>query len=190
LRKEVETAKKGGAGPSTGGSAGSSAEVAALKQKNADLEKAARVLADQVTQLCDKAEKAQELEDTVNKLDSENEQLATDIKNLEAELDARETEVENVLSDNDQLVLKLESLGIKVDFTDKGIAFTENDGSKAAPSRAAPPAKAAPAGAKPAALAAPAPAARNRTSSKAAEEAAAKGDMKSLLSMSVDDLLG
>jgi len=192
LRKDVELKTKQLAQGSTGGTGGNSAELTTLRQKNAELEKAARVLADQVTQLCDKAEKVHELEETVNKLDGENEQLSNDIKAIEAELDAREAEVENVLSDNDQLVLKLESLGIKVEFTSKGIAFQETDGKSSRPAASAQATAKAVSAAAPktgSALSPPQGRARAPSNSKA-EEAAAKGDMKELMSLSVDDLLG
>jgi len=101
-------------------------KITDLEEKNRKLEAAAKTLAQQVTQLCDRVEKAQELEELVNKLDGENEQLANDIKALEKELDARETEIENVLADNQTLVVKLNAVGITVEFTEKGIKFTES----------------------------------------------------------------
>jgi len=98
-------------------------EARILKEKNISLEKAAATLAAQVTQLCDAVERGRELEGSYSKLDRENERLANEVKVLEAELNARETEIENVLSDNEQLVLKLNSLGLKVKLTDEGITF-------------------------------------------------------------------
>jgi len=100
-------------------------EIKILLEENASLKRAAGTLASQVSQLCDSVEKTREVEEAYTKLDAENERLANEVKTLESELNARETEIENVLSDNEHLVMKLNSLGVVVKLTDTGISFSK-----------------------------------------------------------------
>jgi len=100
-------------------------EIKILLEENASLKKAAGTLASQVSQLCDSVEKTREIEEAYARLDEENERLAKEVKTLESELNARETEIENVLSDNENLVMKLNSLGVVVKLTDQGISFSK-----------------------------------------------------------------
>jgi len=123
LRDEVSTLQKQKLHTPSGG--GNSAELDRLIHENKELRDAkyqlqnqAAKLAEQLTVLCDQAERAATVQQEKDQLDKQLEKVLT-------ELDNRELELEQILADHDQLVNKLASFGVNVQNTDQGLVFSE-----------------------------------------------------------------
>jgi len=123
LREQVSTLQKQQNKPSSADGGASSAEVQRLLTENKDLREAknqlqsqAVQLAEQLTNICDQAERAALIQ-------NEKEQLSKELEKVLSELDNRELELEQILSDHDHLVAKLGTLGVTVQNTEQGLLF-------------------------------------------------------------------
>jgi len=212
-----------------GGEGGSmEATVAALKKENDDLlieikdieaeEVALRHTCETLeTKLRDTQSREEAntntLTETITSLEQQVTTLKDQLRSKEVSLEARQVEIHTLLTDNRQLMSKLEQFGITVQLGESGLTFIDQNGLSTPRSSLTPPIPRNELPANPSfpeTVAEPAPAltltpsppvkatkvasrvqSRPRRSSKViAEAAAARGDMQALLTLDVDDLLG